>query len=116
MADHISIPGLNGISGEPPRQGQGQRQRSKPGAALERKPGTPPPPEALADPPADDPTTALVQALDRLRATHELRPAETELVRAMRGMRYYQEESRHDLPSLDDPEASDGSLPPDQIG
>jgi hypothetical protein len=31
-------------------------------------------------------------------------------------MRYYQEESRHDLPLVDDPEASDGSLPPDQIG
>ena len=116
MADHISIPGLNGISGEPPRQGQGKRQRSKPGAALERKPGTPTSAEELAEPSANDPTTALVQALDRLRATHELRPAETELVRAMRGMRYYQEESRLDVPSLDDPKASDGSLPPDQIG
>ena len=116
MADHISIPGLNGISGEPPRQGRGQRQRTKPGAALERKPGTPPPTEELVDAPVDDPTTALVQALDRLRATHELQPAEAELVRAMRGMRYYQEESRHDLPIIDDPGTSDGALPPDQIG
>lgn len=50
---------------------------------------------------------------------------ETELVRAIRGARYYQEESRHDLPIISDPDGDaaedseqverDG-LPPDQVG
>jgi hypothetical protein len=64
----------------------------------------------------------LIQALDRLRATHELRPVDQELVRALRGARVYQDESRHDLPILDDPAGDDAEpdghqgLPPDQIG
>jgi hypothetical protein len=66
---------------------------------------------------ADEPTSPLIQALDRLRATQELRPVETELVRALRGVRHYQEESRHDLPLLDDPARVDQDhLPPDQVG
>lgn len=101
-------------------------RRAKPGPALERKASAPPePPEAQPEPAAADPTSALVQALDRLRATQELRPVETELVRALRGARYYQEESRHDLPILSDPEADladepeqpeRDELPPDQVG
>ncbi len=64
-----------------------------------------------------DPTTVLIQALDRLRATQELGPVETELVRALRGARYYQEESRHDLPVLRDPgDPGEDGLPPDQLG
>ena len=127
MADSTSIPGLGGISGDLPRQGGGHlSRRAKPGPALERKAGAPPePPEASPEPAPADPTSALVQALDRLRATQELRPVETELVRALRGARYYQDESRHDLPILADPELDlaedpeqserDG-LPPDQVG
>ncbi|HEX3132805.1 MAG TPA: hypothetical protein VHX44_04390, partial [Planctomycetota bacterium] len=62
---------------------------------------------------------------DRLRVIQELRPVETELVRALRGARYYQEESRHDLPILGDPDvdlaedpeqAERDGLPPDQVG
>ncbi len=84
---------------------------------MEPKPGAPPAPVADEPPPADDPTTLLIQALDRLRATHELRPVDQEVVRALRGARVYQDESRHDLPVLDDPasEHHDG-LPPDQVG
>jgi len=89
-----------------------------------RKPGTAAEPKtepetssstAAVVPAPDDPTAVLIQALDRLRATHELRPVETELVRALRGVRHYQEESRHDLPVIDDPKRS-GGLPPDQVG
>ncbi len=92
--------------------------RGKPGAALERKPGTPPALVEATDPAStDDPTSLLIQALDRLRATQELRPVETELVRALRGARYYQDESHHDLPVLDDPGENDlEGLPPDQVG
>jgi hypothetical protein len=63
-----------------------------------------------------DPTTPLIQALDRLRATQELRPVETELVRALRGARHYQDESRHDLPILRDLGLGQDHLPPDQVG
>ena len=92
--------------------------RGKPGAALERKPGTPATLPESSDPGlADDPTSLLIQALDRLRATQELRPVETELVRALRGARYYQDESHHDLPVLDTPGEVDlDELPPDQVG
>jgi hypothetical protein len=115
MADSTSIPGIGGISGDLPRQGGGRLpSRGKPGPALERKPGTPAESDSTAGPlPPEDPTTTLIQALDRLRATQELRPVETELIRALRGARYYQDESRHDLPTLAD--AQDG-LPPDQVG
>ena len=120
MADSPSIPGLGGISGDLPRQGGGRapRQRGAPGPALERKSATPPTQPDDADPaPLNDPTTVLIQALDRLRATQELRPVETELVRALRGARYYQDESHHDLPTLDDPTPIDqDGLPPDQVG
>jgi hypothetical protein len=119
MADPTSIPGLGGIPSDLPRQGGGRSpRRAPPGSALVRKPGAAAEPaEVQPEPPAPDATNALVQALDRLRATQELRPVETELVRALRGARFYQEESRHDLPIIEDsePEDHDG-LPPDQIG
>jgi hypothetical protein len=72
---------------------------------------------ASAQGPAD-PTAALIAALDRLRATDELRSVETELMRAM-GARHYQEESRHGLPVIADPSAPappPNALPPDQVG
>ena len=117
MADQGSIPGLSGISGDFGRQGQEHFSRPRK-AKIAAEPT--PEPEAVAAsdvPVAPDPTAALIQALDRLRATHELRPVETELVRALRGARYYQEESRHDLPLIDDPgQAAPDELPPDQVG
>jgi len=119
MADPTSIPGLGGIPGDLPRQGGGRpSRRGPPGPALERKPNTAPDqPESAPAPATPETTSVLIQALDRLRATQELCPVETELVRALRGARYYQEESRHDLPILDDPEqAEHDELPPDQVG
>lgn len=119
MADPTSIPGLGGLSGDP-RQSGGRMPspRSKSGPALERKPGTQPTtPEIAESAPAEDPTARLIQALDRLRATQELRPVETELVRALRGARYYQDESHHDLTVLEDvPQVDLDGLPPDQVG
>lgn len=115
MADPGSIPGLTGISGDLGRQSGGRLPRPrKPGAPAEPKVEPDAPVTAAEAPSPDDPTAALIQALDRLRATHELRPVETELARALRGVRHYQEESRHDLPIIDDPD-QDG-LPPDQVG
>ena len=115
MADPGSIPGLSGISGDLSRQSGGRLPRPrKPGAALEPKVGSDAPSPSAETSVPDDPPSALIQALDRLRATQELRPVETELVRALRGARHYQEESRHDLPIIDDPEQDE--LPPDQVG
>lgn len=117
MADPGFIPGPTGISGDLGRQSGGRLPRPrKPGTPAEPK-VEPETPSAAAEAPApDDPTAALIQALDRLRATHELRPVETEVVRALRGVRHYQEESRHDLPIIDDPERAEHDLPPDQVG
>ncbi len=115
MADPGSIPGLTGISGDLGRQSGGRLPRPrKPGTPAEAKPEPEASNAAAVVPPLDDPTATLIQALDRLRATHELRPVETELARMLRGVRHYKEESSHDLPVIDDPER-DG-LPPDQIG
>lgn len=117
MADSPSIPGVSNISGDPSRQGGGRSPRRRqhdhePEPRVEAVV----PPDTPA-PHVDDPTAPLIQALDRLRATQELRPVESELVRALRGVKYYQEESRHDLPVLDDPAADDHDhLPPDQVG
>lgn len=86
-------------------------------AEPEAKTGVPAVAPDAPPPPIEDPTAPLIQALDRLRATQELRPVESELVRALRGARHYQEESRHDLPVLDDPAGDDHEhLPPDQVG
>jgi len=63
--------------------GQEQRQRpadGQPGAAKAPTPVDAGPP-AVPDP--------LVQALDRLRATNELRPVDAELARLLRGKREY---------------------------
>jgi len=48
-------------------------------------------PTAAAQPPALPPTMPdpLVQALDRLRATNEIRPVDAELARLLRGKREY---------------------------
>jgi hypothetical protein len=62
---------------------------------------------------APESTAPLIQALDRLRATAELRPADVEVVRMLRGMRHYQEESRHGGPVVADGAAPAlPSLPP----
>lgn len=115
MADSPSIPGLAGVPGDLSRQsGNRLPRRRLPAPEPEAQAQVPTSPEASTVAPGD-PTTPLIQALDRLRATQELRPVETELVRAMRGARHYQEESRHDLPILDDP-GTDEQLPPDQVG
>lgn len=118
MADSPPIPGLSGIPGDLSRQG-GRRPPHRRGHGLEpeAKPEVQATTADAPPTPIEDPTAPLIQALDRLRATQELRPVEHELVRALRGARHYQEESRHDLPVLDDPEADDRErLPPDQVG
>jgi hypothetical protein len=123
IMDPTSIPGIGGISGDLPRQGGGgsmSRSRAKAVILPGRREQVADDPGQPSAPPADDPTTTLVQALDRLRATAELRPAETEVVRAMRGVRHYQEESRHGLPVISDPDhplddGHDQPSPPDRI-
>jgi hypothetical protein len=52
-----------------------------------------------------------VEALDRLRATDTVLPVEADLARHLRGTRYYQEESRHGLPIIPDPDGP-AELPP----
>lgn len=90
--------------------------------SAERQVGTPADPDQTGTLPtkvADDPTVALIAALDRLRATDELRSVEAELMRAMRGIRHYQDESRHGVPVIDDPaspEPPPSALPPGQVG
>lgn len=117
MADPTSIPGLSGIPGDLSRQGGGPLpRRRQPGPDRETKPAAAQPSPETPPAVADDPTSPLIQALDRLRATHELRPVEAELVRALRGAKHYQDESRHDLPILDDPGSDHDQLPPDQVG
>lgn len=116
MADSPSIPGLTGISGDLSRQagGRGPRRRHATPETDAKPEAAPPAPDA---PDVPEATSPLIQALDRLRATQELRPVEAELVRTLRGVRHYQDESRHDLPLLDDPATDDHDhLPPDQVG
>lgn len=125
MADNQSVSGVGGVSGDPSRQG-GLAGRQRPRAKAPDSPGSGnPTSQADADydarqAAAADPTAALVEALDRLRATAELCPVEVELMRAMRGARIYQEESRHGLPVIPDPEApppappGEAEQPPDQ--
>jgi hypothetical protein len=109
MADTPPVSGVGGISGDLPRNGgsAGRRPsgiRSRTGAK-----GTPPPggDDDVAES-LPDPTRSLVEALDRLRATEEPRPSETAVIRALRGAKYYQEESRFGLKALsDEPPAED---------
>ena len=116
MVDSSPIPGLTGIPGDLSRQNGGRSPRRRmPGPEPEAKSEVPSSPADTSV--APEPTPPLIQALDRLRATQELRPVESDLVRALRGARHYQEESRHDLPLLDDPAAGEHEqLPPDQVG
>lgn len=103
------IPSINSIGGIPADAGrrQGRGQRDTPGrrpSSEAKRPGA----ESGDDyPPApmEEPTMALVEALDRLRATHALSPAEETTRRLLRGQRYYQE--KH-LP----PATADGDAPP----
>lgn len=105
------------MSGDPSRQG-GLGARPRPRSTEterirrgEARPAEAPP--AGGDAVGDDPTSALVQALDRLRATAAVRPADDEMVRMVRGMRHYQEESRHGLPVISDGDtAVPASMPP----
>jgi hypothetical protein len=113
------IPGVGGVAGEPSRRQGGYRGRKRKPEQGQDADAKPPsllqpglvPPEAA--PSQDDPTASLVEVLDRLRATEGPLPVETELARHLRGARYYQEESRHGLPVIDEaatppPEAADG--------
>jgi hypothetical protein len=101
------IPAVGGVAGEPSRRGgtyRGRKRKSEPGqdvdAPASPPPGSPPTPAASQD----DPTSMLVEALDRLRATDAQQPVDAELARHLRGARYYQEESRHGLPVIADAE------------
>lgn len=117
MADTPAVPGVGGVSGDPSRQGGlAGRQRPPPKAPGERGAGGKDGQDGAileSKPQPIDPTAVLVEALDRLRATAELRPVEEELMRAMRGARHYQEESRHGLPVIPDPEAQEQAEPHD---
>jgi hypothetical protein len=98
------IPHINGIGSIPAdagrRQDRGQRDTPgrKPSPDAKRAPAT------IVDDyqpaAADEPTAALVEALDRLRATHALSPAEETTRRMLRGQRYYQE--RRPTPATED--------------
>jgi hypothetical protein len=99
------IPGVGGVAGEPSRRGGTYRGRKRKPEQDQGAEGQPPrPPLPGAPPPAaaglEDPTSTLVEALDRLRATEGPLPVEAELARHLRGARYYQEESRHGLPVI----------------
>jgi hypothetical protein len=111
MADPTSIIGLGGISGDLPQRKQGHSsKRSANSNALE--------PSAEANQEAapalirEDPNAKLIEALDRLRAMNALAPVESELAATLRGAKYYQEESRTELPILSDEEADGDDLPP----
>ncbi len=109
------IPGVGGVAGEPSRRGGSYRGRKRKPEQGHDPNAQPPLPSGLL-PPAldeDEPTSALVEALDRLRATEGQLPVEAELARHLRGARYYQEESRHGLPVIGEaetppPEEADG--------
>jgi hypothetical protein len=110
MVDSSSITGLSGISGDMPQR--------NPDTAFIRKnqrkarPATPTNDQAPLEPapsPIGEATVQLIEALDRLRATNDLAPGETELARTLRGVKYYQEESRTGLPIIADPASSSSS-------
>lgn len=104
MADTPPVSGVGGISGDLPRKG---------GAAPHRQTGAKrrvvgdglPIVDEVQPEPAPDPTRALIEALDRLRATEEPLPSELAVIRALRGAKYYQDESTtHGLKALSDDE------------
>lgn len=106
MNDLPSIGGIGSIPADAGRR-QGREQRDAPG----RKPvadAKPPVSDSGDDyPPAvmEEPAAKLVEALDRLRATHALAPSEETTRRLLHGKRYYQEQAP--LPSRSD----DGDTP-----
>ena len=103
MADTPPVLGVGGISGDLPRKG-GFAPQGKTGAKR-RAVGDGLPIVAEDQPePAPDPTRALIEALDRLRATEEPLPSELAVIRALRGAKYYQDESTHGLQALSDDE------------
>ena len=107
MVDPTSIIGLGGISGElPHRKGNDSSRRQAKNNGLERKLGLTD--DEIPANMVEDPNAKLIEALDRLRATNELGSAESELVATVRGVKYYQEESRTGLPILRDDLAKDG--------
>jgi hypothetical protein len=107
MADTPPLSGVGGISGDLP-QGRGSAARRPPRGKTRPADEAPPSAPGEAEPPPD-PTRALIEALDRLRATGEPRPSEEAVLRALRGARHYQDESRYGLKALsDDPPAGDG--------
>ncbi len=117
MADVAPVTGISGVSGDPSRQGGlGGRPRPRPTETERIRRGearASEAPPASADAALADPTSALVQALDRLRTTATVRPADDAMVRMLRGMRHYQEESRHGLPVIGDGGAAEiPSMPP----
>lgn len=112
MADAHPIVGLSSIPRDSGRQGGSLLPRRR-----ERAPAPPSGDEAAAAaepvtevPPAEDLAAPLIQALDRLRATHEVRPVDRELLRTLRGLRAYQDDQQHAG------EPSPPGLPRDQIG
>ena len=68
------------------REGGGYEPRRRPDGEQPEEPHGGAPEASPALPPVPDP---LVQALDRLRATHELRPVDAELVWLLRARRGY---------------------------
>ena len=106
MADTVPVTGISGVSGDPSRQGGlGGRPRPRSTETERFRRGESRPADAPVEGPevvAEDPTASLIQALDRLRATATVRPADVEVVRMLRGMRHYQEESRHGSPESGD--------------
>lgn len=110
MADYGSVSGVAGVPGDPSRQG---------GLPSRRRPPSTAPRRGLVEPEeydsggyplqSQDPTAPLVEALDRLRATDELRPADAQMVRLLRGAKYYQEESRSWQRARTKPDAVDAA-------
>jgi hypothetical protein len=114
MADNSSISGLNGISGDLPQRKQDtaffrkNAQKTRPPAPVDDDE------RSSATPLIGEATTQLIEALDRLRATNELTPGESELARTLRGVKYYQDESRTGLPIIPDSQGASQGAPVDQ--
>ena len=58
-----------------------------------------------AVPERPDPAQPLLEALDRLRVTHEVRPAELEFAKALRAMKAYQDPTTRFYRAENEPEA-----------
>lgn len=82
------------------RRDTGQDQRQDPPGGGGASPQAAAAPADAGPPPTPDP---LVQALDRLRATQELRPVDAELIRLLRGRRQY----AGDTPAMGNPALPD---------